>query len=185
MTTRPSFNQHAEQGESVEKILSNHFINNMLELRTLQQQAQLVKCQSCKAKDPAASRCVTCENHLCGKCLETHNNWPAFEGHVVLTLELELAKPENRAKARAKPRCEKHNKVLKFYCETCKVLVCRYCMELNHPRPDHLWFPLPDVVVKHKEALKTSSAIFERQLPNERGCPKQPENRIRYGNLKE
>ena len=50
---------HIKQGESVEKILSNHFINNMLELRTLQQQAQLVKCQSCKAKDPAASRCVT------------------------------------------------------------------------------------------------------------------------------
>jgi hemerythrin-like domain-containing protein len=80
----------------------------------------------------------------------------------VLTLE-ELAKPENRAKARNKPRCEKHDKVLKFYCETCKVLVCRYSVDVSHPRPEHLFFPLADVVVQHKEALKTSSAIFEQQ----------------------
>ena len=154
---------HVKEGESVEKIASNHFINNMLELLTLQQQAQRIDCQSCKAKDPATSRCISCENYLCGKCLETHNNWPAFEDHVVLTLE-ELAKPENQAKARGKPRCEKHDKVLKFYCETCKILVCRYCADVNHIRPEHTWFPLADVVPQHKEALETSSAIFEQQM---------------------
>jgi tripartite motif-containing protein 56 len=151
-----------KEEENVKKRPSSHFINNMAELLTLQQQAQRIKCQSCKAKGPATSRCVTCENYVCGKCLEVHNNWPAFEHHVVLTLE-ELAKPENRAKARGKPRCEKHDKVLKFYCETCKVLVCRYCADVNHIRPEHTWFPLVDVVVAHKEALNTSSAIFEQQ----------------------
>jgi transcription elongation factor Elf1 len=44
---------HVKEDESVEKMPSNHFINNMLELLTLQQQAQRVKCQSCKAKIPA------------------------------------------------------------------------------------------------------------------------------------
>ncbi|CAB3992414.1 partial [Paramuricea clavata] len=157
---RTEFRVKAE--ENVEKIPSNHFINNMLELLTLQQQAQRIKCQSCKAKGSATSRCVSCENYLCGKCLEAHNNWPAFEDHVVLTLE-ELAKPENRAKSRGKPRCEKHDKVFKFYCETCKVLVCRHCTDVNHIRPEHTWFPLADVVGQYKEALKTSSAIFEQQ----------------------
>ena len=151
-----------KEGESIEKIPSNHFINNMLELLTLTQEAQSIKCQSCKARNPATSRCVSCENYLCGKCVEAHNNWPAFEDHVMLTLE-ELSKPENRAKARDKPRCEKHKKVLKFYCETCKVLVCRYCVDVNHPRPEHLWFPSTDVVGQHKEALKASGAIFEQQ----------------------
>ncbi|CAB4039568.1 E3 ubiquitin- ligase TRIM71-like, partial [Paramuricea clavata] len=154
---------HVKEGESVEKISSNHFINNMLEFLTLQQQAQWIKCQSCKAKDSGTSRCISCENYLCGKCLETHNKyWRVFEVHVLLTLE-ELAKPENRAKAGSKPRCEKHDKVLKFYCETCKVLVCRYCADVNHIRPEHMLFPLADAVVQHKEALKTSSAIFEQQ----------------------
>ena len=152
-----------KKNESVKNIPSNFFINNMLELLTLQQQAQCIKCQSCKAKDPATSRCVSCENYLCAKCLETHSNWPAFENHVVLTME-ELAKPENRVEAGGKPRCEKHNKVLKFYCETCKALVCRYCMDLNHPRPEHSWFPLADIVEQKKESLKTSSAIFEKQM---------------------
>jgi hemerythrin-like domain-containing protein len=154
---------HVKEGETVEKMPSNHFINNMLELLTLQQQAQCIKCQSCKAEHPAASRCISCESYLCEKCLTAHNNFPALSDHVVLTLE-ELAKPENRAKAKGKPRCEKHDKVLKFYCETCKVLVCRYCVDVSHPRPEHLFFPLADVVVQHKEALKTSSAIFEQQM---------------------
>ena len=153
---------HVKKNESVEKIPLNYFINNMLELFTLQQQAQCIKCQSCIAKDPATSRCVSCENYLCRKCLQAHNNWPAFGDHDVLTME-ELAKPENRAKARGKPRCEKHNKVLKFYCETCEALVCRHCVDVNHVRPNHSWFPFSDIVGSKKEGLKNLAAIFEMQ----------------------
>ena len=152
---------HLGENGSVKKIHSNHFINNMLELLSLQEQA--VKCQSCKAKNTATSRCISCENYLCEKCLEAHNNWPAFEDHVVLTIE-ELAKPENRAKAREKPRCEKHDKVMKFYCETCKFLVCRHCADVNHARLGHTWFPLADAVAQDKEVLRISSAIFEKEL---------------------
>ena len=155
---------HVKEDESVEKIPSDFFINNMLELLTLQQQqAQCIKCQSCNAKDPATSKCLSCDKFLCGKCLEAHSNFPALTDHVVLTME-ELAKPENQAKARGKPRCEKHNKVLKFYCETCRVLVCRYCVDVNHPRPEHSWFPLADIVEQKKEELKASFAIFEKQM---------------------
>ena len=136
---------------------------NRLELLTLQQQSQRIKCQSCKAQEPATSRCISCENYLCEKCLAAHNNFPALSDHVVLTLE-ELAKPENRAKAKGKPRCEKHDKVLMFYCETCKVLVCRYCVDVSHPRPEHMFIPLADIVVQHKKTLKTSSSIFEQQM---------------------
>ena len=153
---------HVKQGESIETMRSNHFINNMLELLNLTRQTESIKCQSCRARNPATNRCVSCEKYLCGKCVEAHNNWLDFEDHVVLTLE-ELTKPENRAKARGKSRCEKHGKVFKFHCETCKVLVCRYCVDVNHPRPEHLWFPLAEIVVQHKEALKASCAIFEQQ----------------------
>ena len=154
---------HVKEDESIEKIPSNYFINNMLDLLTLQQQARCIKCQSCKGKDSAISKCVSCDKFLCGKCLDAHNNWSDFDDHVVLTIE-DLAKPENRSKARGKPRCEKHNKVLKFYCETCKVLVCRYCVDVNHPRLEHSWFSLADIVEQKKEALKASSAIFEKQM---------------------
>ena len=65
--------------------------------------------------------------------------------------------------AEGKHYCGRHNKVLKFYCETCKVLVCRHCMEIDHTRPEHTWFPLADVVAQHKLTLNASSSIFERQ----------------------
>ena len=149
--------------ESVENIPSNYFINDMLASITLQQQDQCIKCQLCEAKELATCRCVSCESHLCGECLTAHNNFPALSDHVVLTLE-ELAKPKNRAKARSKRRCETHNKVLKFYCKTCKIFVCRYCVDINHSRPEHSWFRLVDIVEKKKDELKASSGIFEKQL---------------------
>ena len=57
---------HIKENESVEKIPSNYFINNMLELLILQQQAQSIKCQTCKAKDPATSKCVSCDKGIIG-----------------------------------------------------------------------------------------------------------------------
>ncbi len=154
-----------KEGESVEKMPSNHLINNMLELLTLQQQAQNIKCQSCKAKNIATNRCVSCENYLCGKCLETHNNWPAFEDHVVFTLE-ELAKPENQHKARAKPCCQKNgheNKPFQFYCDTCQELACINCVVLNHPKPVHDYQPIDVVAEQHKKVLKTTFDILRKK----------------------
>ena len=154
---------HVKENESVEKIPSNSLMNNLLEVLTLQQQAQCIKCQSCKAKDLATCRCVSCDKYLCGKCVETHNNWPDFDDHIVMTIEV-LAIPENRAKARGKPHCDRHDKVLKFFCETCEAIVCRYCADVDHLRPEHSWFPLADIVEQKKEELKTSSVIFENQM---------------------
>ena len=37
-------------------------------------------------------------------------------------------------------------------------------MDVNHPRLEHSWFPLADIVEQKKEALKASSAIFEKQM---------------------
>lgn len=118
---------HVKENESVEKMPSKFVSNNALESLTLQQQVQCIKCQSCKSKDPD-----TTVTYFCGKCLEAHNNRSDFDDHVVKTIE-ESAKPEDRTKAREKGRCEKHDKYLKFYCETCETLLCRYCMDLNHP----------------------------------------------------
>ena len=53
---------HVKKNESVEKMPPNFFINNMVEL---------LKCQSCKAKDAAKSRCMSCDKYLCENvCLE-------------------------------------------------------------------------------------------------------------------
>lgn len=154
-----------EDGQNVERLPSNFFINNMLEILKIQQEGQKLYCQSCKAKEPATCRCTECERYLCKNCSTAHNNWPDFKEHVVLTLE-ELAKPDNKAKEKGKPLCKKlghGNKALEFYCNTCKELTCIVCVVLSHPKPDHVCQPVDIVAEKQKDALKKTSATLQEK----------------------
>ena len=152
-----------KQEESVDQIRPCFFINNLLEMLSIQERASQIKCEACKSDVSAVSRCIECERYLCGNCLTTHNNWPDFNNHDVLTLE-ELAKPENQCKAKAKPRCIKKghgNKPLEIYCTTCNELACLTCVVLDHPKPDHECEPIDVVANRQKEALKRTSAILQ------------------------
>ena len=153
------------QTQSVERLPSNHFINNLLDILKIQQEAQNLPCESCNGQLPAECRCVQCESYLCKNCLKTHNNWPAFKSHDVLTLE-ELTKPENQAKAKAKPRCHKdghENKPLEYYCKTCQQLACITCVLLDHPKPEHDCKPISVVAEEQKQALVTTSAMLQEK----------------------
>ena len=153
------------QTQSVERLRSNHFINNLLDILKIQQEAQKPPCESCNDQLPAECRCVQCESYLCKNCLKTHNNWPAFKRHDVLTLE-ELTKPENQAKAKAKPRCHKdghENRPLDYYCKTCQQLACITCIVLDHPKPEHDCQPIGVVAKQQKEELKITSASWQRK----------------------
>jgi hypothetical protein len=154
-----------KQGESVEHLPSNYFINNMLGILKIQQQAHKLSCESCRAQLPAACRCIDCERYLCKNCLTTHNNWHDFNDHVVLTLE-ELAKPGNQAKSKEKLHCQKHGhekKAYAFYCDTCQELICINCAVLDHPKPDHSCQPLNKVADEYKKSLKTTSHMLQEK----------------------
>ena len=149
----------------MERLPSNHFINNLLDILKIQQEAQKLPCESCNGQLPAECRCVQCESYLCKNCLKKHNNWPAFKRHDVLTLQ-ELAKPENEAKAKAKPRCYKdghENRPLDYYCKTCQQLACITCVLLDHPKPEHDCHPVSVVVEQQKDDLKTISASLQKK----------------------
>jgi hypothetical protein len=84
----------------------------------------------------------------------------------VLSIE-ELTKPENKSKIKGSKvlHCSKHEgKKLKFYCETCKELICRYCLDFIHTRPDHECAPIEHVVGKRKESLKSSVSVLRKKL---------------------
>ncbi|XP_028392209.1 E3 ubiquitin-protein ligase TRIM56-like [Dendronephthya gigantea] len=131
------------KSDSMEGIPPNFFINNLLKiLPAIQQQTQkqaALVCGPCKAQESVTSRCIECEQYLCETCLTTHNKWPDFRNHVVMTLE-DLEKPENQSKANGKLRCLKPghgSKSFEFYCDICEELVCITCVLMNHPRPEH------------------------------------------------
>ncbi|XP_028392261.1 E3 ubiquitin-protein ligase TRIM33-like isoform X2 [Dendronephthya gigantea] len=156
-----------KEGDSVERIPPNYFINALLDiLPVIQQQTQKLHCESCKVAEASVThRCIECERYLCKNCLTAHNNWPDFKQHDVMTLA-ELAKPENQGKARGKPRCKKEGhgiKPLVFYCNTCEELACINCVVLNHSKANHDYQPVDTVAKQHKKALKTTSADLHRK----------------------
>ena len=168
-TCRSVYNLKSNQ--EVADLSCSHFIRNMLEAVQLQRQAKHANCSKCN-KQPASCRCLTCELFLCDCCLTEHNsvreNWPVFNKIrcSVLSIE-ELAKPENQSKIKGSKilHCNKHEgKKLKFYCETCKKVICRYCMDFDHTRPDHQCAPIENVVEKRKESLTISVSALEKKL---------------------
>ena len=188
---------HLKSNEEVAGLPCSHFIRNMLEAVQLQDQAKHASCTKCN-KQEASCRCLTCELFLCLECLAEHNSvrdsWPGFQKIAcsILTIK-ELTMPENQSKIKRKSvlHCSKHEgKKLKFYCQTCKELICRYCMDFIHIRPDHECAPTGHVIEQRRESLQSSLSAFESKLSsaNERlrvVCDAQEKLKANAQNVKE
>lgn len=154
-----------KSNEDVGEMNSSHFIRNMLDVVSVERRAKIAKCTSFDTEE-ATCRCVTCELFMCQKCLGTHESWPAFKKHTVLLIsELTEGSTENQAELRGRLLCKKHtNKTLKFFCVTCKELVCRYCMDFDHMKLNHSCLLAEEVVSNKRQALKRSFDVLEKNL---------------------
>ena len=70
---------------------------------------------------------------------------------------IRLVSPKN-----VTPRCTKHNKNLKLYCESCGELICRDCTV--HIHKDHKYCLISDTIESHKEEILVSLEPVEKQL---------------------
>ncbi|XP_028396172.1 E3 ubiquitin-protein ligase TRIM33-like [Dendronephthya gigantea] len=134
------------------EMTSNCFIRNLLEIMVIQQKAKSsTECFRCK--DLAIKHCSSCEIFMCEKCSQLHDIWPAHKNHNVLSVQ-RLSDPESQMKMRRKLHCMKHkDKVLDYFCESCKELCCIDCVVLNHQKSDHLCVAMSEVAQKQKEIL--------------------------------
>jgi hypothetical protein len=134
----------------------------MLEIMAIQRQAKAARCSSCQ--ETAVSRCMTCEMFMCEKCSNSHAMWPVMKDHDVLSLE-ELSNPQSQVKMRSKLYCVKHkDKILEFYCETCKELSCLHCMVLNHIKQNHSCVSVGKIAQKQREILQGSCTTLDEKL---------------------
>ena len=137
----------------------NHFICNMVEVLSIQDQDKSKPCSHCE--QPSAGRCETCELFMCKKCLKSHNEYPGFKDHAVLTME-ELSKPENHSKIKKNSKCAEHpKKKLKYYCETCDELICRHCMEFDHDK-QHKFLPIEKAAKSKRRVLEQNRETLEK-----------------------
>ncbi|CAB4023108.1 E3 ubiquitin- ligase TRIM56-like [Paramuricea clavata] len=161
-TCRSEFSLKSNQ--DVADLASNYFIKNMLEIMAIERKAkESTTCSRCQ--ESAINHCTTCRIFMCQKCSESHDSWLAMKlSHNVLSVE-ELSDPESQVKMRSKLYCMKHeDKVLEYYCETCKELSCIHCMVLNHIKQNHSCVAVSEVAQKQRETLQLSCTTLDEKL---------------------
>ncbi|CAH1257092.1 TRIM56 [Branchiostoma lanceolatum] len=127
-------------GGTVDGLKDNFFVENLKDTvnlhRTLHSEDHDIVCSNpyCDSKGLATSRCLNCDELLCGECVAAHLRIKVTRDHTVLGLDelrgegqaLSLRQGEGHT-------CGEHpDEVIKFYCETCQVPMCRDCALLKH-----------------------------------------------------
>ena len=160
-TCRSEFTLKSKQ--DVAELPSNQFIKNTLNIMETQSKAKSsASCSRCE--NPAINHCTSCEMFMCKTCSKWHDGWPCHKNHTVLSVE-ELSNPESQVKIRRKLYCVKHkDKILEYFCETCKELSCINCVVLNHPKPDHSCVTGSEVAQKQRETLQSSCTTLDEKV---------------------
>lgn len=131
----------------VQGLLSNLVISTIIETDSELVSTGAARCTGCKSKESdAVARCVDCANYLCPNCVMAHQFMHCFEGHRVLTLGDLKDEPKNglltngscNGSGEKAVFCPRHkNDILKYFCRTCSVPVCKECTILEHPSGHH------------------------------------------------
>ncbi|XP_066267596.1 tripartite motif-containing protein 2-like [Branchiostoma lanceolatum] len=100
---------------------------------TSQSRADGVPCTACDRGNPAEFYCVECADYLCQSCEHTHRGLKATRSHKVVTSQdLESGQFAAELGARETSKCEDHNELNKFYCDTCHRVICPHCVITAH-----------------------------------------------------
>ena len=114
------------------------------------------KCDHCVKAGPAIAFCCNCCEFLCKVCKEHHVNWLKTLKHEVVDIGEKKGDENPLQNIPHKPMfCVVHSEeVLKFYCKSCEVLVCRDCLLFEHK--DHQYYTVDEIAEKEKEELRPS-----------------------------
>ncbi|XP_035687625.1 E3 ubiquitin-protein ligase TRIM56-like [Branchiostoma floridae] len=125
---------------NVDGLKNNFFVESLKDTvnlhKTLHSEGQGIVCSDpyCDSKGPAASRCLNCDELLCDECVAAHLRIKVTRDHTVLGLD-ELRGEGQALSVRngQQHTCSEHtDEVVKFFCETCQVPMCRHCALLKH-----------------------------------------------------
>ena len=141
-----------------------HHLFDIQETLKKVKEPQKLACEKCsKTTRKATSFCRQCTKFICDLCTNIHKEYEEFEGHEVVTIEkvegdlIRLVSPN-----KVTPRCPKHNKSLKLYCEPCGELICTHCIVQIHK--DHKYCVIADTFESHKKEILDSLGPVEKQL---------------------
>ena len=139
---------HELPPEGIDGFTTFFTINNLLELLRIHENAsaetpvESIKCSSGLDENPAVARCLTCSMYLCESCHTIHRKWKTGKKkHDMKTLD-EIKQSDKKTGVKSFHKmlhcaCEDHeDEVLKFYCKTCKKVMCVICAMVTHKNHD-------------------------------------------------
>ena len=114
-------------------------------------------CDACThgSTGPAVVFCCTCIELLCASCYEHHKFSRKLSNHLIVRLDKESLKLLPSIMKPTKHICSlpHHEKEeLKFFCETCQLLVCRDCALVLHK--DHRIADMCNIAKVHRDAMR-------------------------------
>lgn len=82
----------------------------------------------------ALSRCLDCNDALCDDCVNIHQKNSFTKDHYVIGMGkvtpvggISLNSGPNEFNSLTDPQCDVHGEILRYLCETCKLIVCQEC----------------------------------------------------------
>ena len=122
-------------------------------------------CSFCDIKEASIALCMECKLLLCQSCCGLHDKWPTHKNHILLSLDEIINRDEYKESGAENLSCTKHEDATpKFYCETCRKLICMKCVASFHKKPDHTCVAVHEIYRKQQDTVKTKCDTINAML---------------------
>ena len=149
-----------QPNDNVAGLPNNEFIANVLTAVGTNRKQEAAICSYCK-NEPPITICMECELLLCHKCYCSHDTWPRNKSHTMIAISEIINCDEQQRIGAETLSCTQHKDAMpKFYCETCKGLICMKCVASVHTNPGHTCVAIHEIFRKQKDAVKSKCATI-------------------------
>ncbi|XP_071787387.1 E3 ubiquitin-protein ligase TRIM33-like [Asterias amurensis] len=155
----------------VEDFKSNFILTGLasqLEQVSSLEHSKLV-CNLCEEKNKAIHFCYDCPMFICANCYKMHKKFPLLLSHTVATLKdvRDGKTAMKKTKPKRHPECQTHEgEVMRFYCTTCDVMICRDCTVIDHCKPQHEYIDCHQASSTYKQSLAQLFTPLEETMKN-------------------
>ena len=119
-----------------EGIKTNVYVSNLVEVMLVKstENVQFAFCILSGEKKTPSAKCLDCGDALCQECAERHTLTRLTSTHKVITIEdLQGGRYDNDIRTMQEIPCSVHDgELIKFFCDSCNIPVCRDCILLEH-----------------------------------------------------
>ncbi|XP_066271397.1 tripartite motif-containing protein 2-like [Branchiostoma lanceolatum] len=116
-----------------------------------------VPCTVCEVGNSAQFYCVECTDYICQPCNDMHGRFKGNRAHKVVTIQdLQSGQAAAELRARETSKCEDHNELNKFYCDTCHRVICLHCVVTAHK--DHQYVEIEKAAEREGAKIKAKLA---------------------------